>query len=331
MLQTEKRYFLKNSNLLEEIHKSKLTYCCYSNSLYGNYDIICGDYELVTPNVISEFFISHPDKSEIIIRVMTNEHVLEHCKDGKVNLQYLKLTPFKHFLLTKKDFDDCFDSFGASIIEIDTLNKKIQLLKEQIKDNNKNIRFNKLNKELQEPYKKFNSECKKEIQDLISRIKVISREFSTNIKTYMVEVLRSHWSGDTIETGQFNIDKGKLTNTLVKMLMLFVDQYARAGNWSGYTYIEDMKSSALCHLIDVALKFEELKSNNAFSYLTQVAAMKFTATLNSEKIQRRIKSKMMQDIGYNPTYGEMADLEYNQSKEDWENNSMQDESEETCY
>ena len=36
----EKRYFLKNSNLLEEMHKSKLTYCCYEKPEYGNYDII---------------------------------------------------------------------------------------------------------------------------------------------------------------------------------------------------------------------------------------------------------------------------------------------------
>ena len=47
----EKRYFLKNSNLLEEMHKSKLTYCCYEKPEYGNYDIICKDYLLITPNI----------------------------------------------------------------------------------------------------------------------------------------------------------------------------------------------------------------------------------------------------------------------------------------
>ena len=47
----EKRYFLKNANLLEEIHKSKMTYCCYTNEEYTNYDIICVGYDLITPNV----------------------------------------------------------------------------------------------------------------------------------------------------------------------------------------------------------------------------------------------------------------------------------------
>jgi len=54
------------------------------------------------------------------------------------------------------------------------------------------------------------------------------------------------------------------------------------------------------------LKFEESESSNVFSYLTQVASNKFTATLNSEKYQRKIKSTLMQDAGYNPTYGEQV-------------------------
>ena len=39
-MQNEKRYFLKNSNLLEEVHKSKLTYCCYEKPEYGHYDTL---------------------------------------------------------------------------------------------------------------------------------------------------------------------------------------------------------------------------------------------------------------------------------------------------
>ena len=71
-----------------------------------------------------------------------------------------------------------------------------------------------------------------------------------------------------------------------------------------------MKGSALVHLCDVALKFEESESTNVFSYLTQIASNKFTATLNSEKYQRKIKSKMMQDVGYNPTFGEIVNEEF---------------------
>lgn len=313
----EKRYFLKNSNLLQEIHKSKLTYCCCPNTTYENYDVICESYKLITPTVIDKFFTDNPDKKEIVIRVMTNEHVIDHCKNGKVNLQDLKLSPFKHFVLSKKDAHNAYVDSNCEKSEIAELNKKIYDLKQVIKENNKFIRFNKLNKEIQEPYKKSNIENKAEIKRIIKEIEEKSLEFTTRVKGKLKEVLRSHWKGDTIETGNFCVEQGHLTDNLVRMLMLIVDQYARAGNWSGYTYIDDMKSSAICHLIDVALKFEESKSDNAFSYLTQVASMKFTATLNSEKIQRRIKSKMLQDVGYDPTYGEQLEEEYKNSLTEW--------------
>lgn len=316
----EKRYFLRNSNLLEEIHNSKITYCCYTNKEYTKYDVICDGYDLVTPNVIHDFFDKNTDRDYIIIRVMTDEHVLPYCsnKNGKVNLQELKMSPFKHFYLTKKDFNRIFKSCGGDLETVDSKLEKIKKLKEQIKENKKAIRFNKLNKELQEPYKQFNLQCDKEICQLVDDIKNVSTVFSTKIRNKMKEVLRSHWKGDTIEDGEFSVEHGKLSDGLVHMIMMLVDQFAKSGNWSGYTYLDDMISSALVHLCDVALKFEESKSNNPFAYLTQVASMKFTATLNSEKVQRMIKSQLLQDIGYDPTFNEQIKEEYANKQEEWD-------------
>jgi len=315
----EKRYFLKNSNLLEEIHKSKITYCCYTNKEYTNYDVICNDYSLVTPNIINSFFEKNEDRDYIIIRVMTDEHIPEEYfgKNGKVNLQEIKMSPFKHFYLSKKDFKKVFKECKTNIKDIDEKTDKIKKLKEQIKENKKSIRFNKLKAELQVPYKEFNAQCEKDIKQLVLEIKLISEEFSTKIREKMKEVLRSHWKGDTIENGHFCIDQGKLTDPLVHMLILLVDQYSRSGNWANYSWKEDMKSSALVHLCDVVLKFEENKSSNPFSYLTQVASMKFTATLNSEKQQTAIKSYLLQQIGYDPTINDQVDAEYANSEADW--------------
>lgn len=315
----EKRYFLKNANLLEEINNSKITYCCYQNKDYTTYDIICDGYSLVTPNVIDTFFNKNKERDYIIIRVATDEHILPYIKskNGKVNLQDIKMSPFKHFLLTKSDFLMVFNECGGSTALIDEKNEKIKLIKEQIKDNNRNIRFNKLNKELQIPYKEFNTKCEEEIKQLIEEIKQISEEFSNKIREKMVEVLRSHWKGETIESGEFSVSHGKLTNDLVYMMMMLVDQFAKSGNWSGYTYLDDMKSSAIVQLCDVVLKFEEKKSSNPFAYLTQIVSMKFTATLNSEKIQRKIKSLMLQDMGYDPTFGEQTDEEFKYKMEEW--------------
>lgn len=326
-MQNEKRYFLKNSNLLEEVHKSKLTYCCYEKPEYGQYDIICEDYNLITPNIMNDFFKKNPNNSYIIIRVMTNEHVLPYCKNGKVNLQELKMSPFKHFLIDKDDFEKTFENFGSNLNKIDELNLKISNLKEKIKDNNRNIRLNQQTKDKQIPFKENNKLCKENIENLTNEIKKLSETFSTDILKDAKEVLRSHWKGDTIESGHFDISQGRLSDGLVYMIIMLVDQFAKSGNWSGYTYLDDMKGSALVHLCDVALKFEESKSNNVFSYLTQVASNKFTATLNSEKTQRRIKSKLMQEIGYNPTFNEQLEEEFKNILYDDDGNEIVDEPE----
>lgn len=319
MFKNESRHFLKNSNLLDELHKSKLTYCCYEDKKYGNYDVICEDYSLITPNVILKYFEKNSTADGIVIRVMTSEHLVDVIGDNsKLNLQDIKMSPFKHYYIDKNDFLTVYEQYKDCIGDIDNINSKILVLREQIKDNNKNIRFNKLNKELQIPYKETNSKCLNEISLLMEHVKELSDGFSSDIRRYMKEVLRSHWKGETIDSGEYCITHGKLTNNLVYMLMMLVEQFAKSGNWSGYTYLEDMKSSALVQLCDVALKFEESKSNNAFAYLTQIASMKFTATLNGEKTQSKIKSQLLQSIGYDATYSETAEMDYNMGKEYWD-------------
>ena len=317
----EKKYFLKNSNLLEEIHKSKISYCCYTNEEYTKYDVICDGYELVTPNLIQAFFEKNPDRDYIIIRVITAEHIPEEYfnkSDHKPNLQSLKLNPFKHFLLTKKDFNKVFKDYKDNVQIVEEKNEEIKKIDKQIQDNKRQIRFYKLDKKAQIPFKEFNLELKKQKIEITNDIKCISSEFSNKIRTKMKEVLRSHWVGDTIETGHFSVDHGRMTDTLAKMIMLMVEQYARKGSFNRYTYLEDMKSTAIVNLYDVALKFEENKSSNPFAYLTQCMSMKFTATLNSEAVQRAIKSKMLQMIGYDATFGDQVDEEYRYKQEDME-------------
>lgn len=325
MKNNEKRYFLKNSNLLAEIHASKLTYCCYQTPEYGNYDIICKDYKLITPNVLKTFFEKQPDRDYIIIRVMTDEHVLDYCtfKNGKLNLQDLKMKPFKHYLLKKEDFEKVCTESGHNMDEIEVLNNHIFDLKEEKKDVNRNIRLNKLNKKKQEPFKLRKDEIDKEIKENFEKIKSLTSDFYENIKKYLTEVLRSHWSGETIESGHYDVSQGRLTDGLVYMIMMLVEQYAKSGNWSGYTYIDDMKGSALVQLYDVALKFEESEGLNAFAYMTQCVSNKFTAILNGEKNLSRIKSVIMQSIGYNPTFGEQTNATFKNVFYDEDGNEME--------
>ena len=58
----------------------------------------------------------------------------------------------------------------------------------------------------------------------------------------LIEVGRSHWKGD-LETGEFCMTHGMMTNRLATMFVLLVEQYSRRGNWRGYC--NDIETEAL--------------------------------------------------------------------------------------
>ena len=305
----EKKNYVNNANLLAEIHKSKLTYCYYKEEKYTDYDIICANYNMITPNQIDNFFTKNKNRDYIIVRVMTSEHVQPYLVSKKLNLQELKFNPFKHFKITRNDHNSVIKSIDDNCVNnIDLLNENIAKIKEDIKENNKHIRFFKNEKDKQEPYKEIRDALKNKILELNERIKNINTPYSERIIKYMEEVLRSHWKKG-FDDGEFSVSQGRLTNNLVKMIILMVEKYGTSGNWSGYSYIEDMKCAALAHLCEVALKFEELISKNPFSYYTQAIAMKFTAVVNQEKQQSNIKSDILQLNGYKPSFNKQAELD----------------------
>lgn len=305
----EKKNYVNNANLLIEIHKSKLTYCYYEEEKYTDYDIICANYNMITPNQIDNFFTKNKNRDYVIVRVMTSEHVKPYLVSKKLNLQELKFNPFKHFKITRDAHNKVIKSIDDNCVNnIDLLNENISKIKDDIKENNKHIRFFKNEKDKQEPYKEIRDALKNKILELNERIKNINTPYSERIIKYMEEVLRSHWKKG-FDNGEFSVSQGRLTNNLVKMIILMVEKYGTSGNWSGYSYIEDMKCAALAHLCEVALKFEELISKNPFSYYTQAIAMKFTAVVNQEKQQSNIKSDILQLNGYKPSFNKQAELD----------------------
>ena len=94
-MRDETRYFLKNADMYREMQKSKLSYCCYDKENYdGHFDLIVEDYSLITPNALKAYFGKRNSGDSVIIRVMTDEHILDEYKKydskGKLNLQDLK-------------------------------------------------------------------------------------------------------------------------------------------------------------------------------------------------------------------------------------------------
>lgn len=103
--------YLSNKNLLEEIHKSKLSYCEYSDARYTTYDYITEDInELHDQSIISSILekkvANNPliTVEDLIFRVHTYDHI--PTKFHKINKQAnsgedycrLNFVPFKHYM-----------------------------------------------------------------------------------------------------------------------------------------------------------------------------------------------------------------------------------------
>ena len=63
----------------------------------------------------------------------------------------------------------------------------------------------------------------------------------------LVCVGKSHWQGG-MKNGYFAKDLGTINNNLARMFMKLVERYATRSNWRGYTYNDEMKSTALLQL-----------------------------------------------------------------------------------
>jgi len=123
------------------------------------------------------------------------------------------------------------------------------------------------------------------------------------------EVVRSHWNGD-LQHGYFDTTKGRITDDLAKMLIKLVDRYYTRSNVRGYSYVEDMKSKSLLQLVENALKFDERKSENPFSYLSNIIGNSMKFTLNMEKRYANLKNDLLVDTDSRFGYSHQRMAEY---------------------
>ena len=119
-----------------------------------------------------------------------------------------------------------------------------------------------------------------------------------------VEVGRSHSF-----KGKFSMEHGSITNKLAKMFILMVNKYAQRGNWRGYTYLDEMKGQALLQLAQMSLQFDEMQSDNPFSYYTMSLQNSFTRVLNLEKKNQDLRDDLLIDSGASPSFSRQLEIE----------------------
>lgn len=98
-------------------------------------------------------------------------------------------------------------------------------------------------------------------------------------------------------------EQDQMTNELVKMLTMLSDRYATRGQFSGYSYVDDMKAYAMYMIVRTWRAFNPEKGSNPFAFYTQCIKNSFIQYLNKESNERDIRDQLLVEAGLNPSFG----------------------------
>lgn len=320
MSRDKKVSYLRNRDLLRNIHLSKSTYTWYidgtwRDTKYRDYDIIVCDEEMYEQS-----------KSQMILQAV-NRHRLKNNQKKTTTVSEEDLE-----LLTQEDFKQIEERlilFKGVITD-----KILRLAKE-----------GKINRLLYEDNKKRVSVFNEDEINAIDDNEVVVRVFTyehipdnsdkntkkTNkladtkmkvnfppYKHYAIVngetccVAISHFDGNA-----FNLTHGRITDPLALGFITLCNRIATSYNWCGYTYTDDMKGNALVQLTNMGLQFNELFSNNPFSYYTSTVNNAFTVIFNDEFAVQQHRDKVLRDNDFDPSYTEQLKHELTRT-EYWE-------------
>lgn len=106
-----------------------------------------------------------------------------------------------------------------------------------------------------------------------------------------------------------SLQQGKMTDKLAHMMILLTNRYGTQPKFSGYSFLDDMKSYATYMICRTWNRFNPERGVNVFAFFTQCIKHSFYQYLNKEKHQRNIRDKLLISSGLNPSNTFMVDYE----------------------
>lgn len=272
-----KHNYLNNRDILKEIHKSKNTYCSYTQPEYGDYDIILPDVKKINKTNILQ---GRKNRAERLARAAYDAATADGTKR--------KLDEFEIKLKEIKDTDVIFRVMTWEHVPMDNTKKgkKVTIIEED-----------------EVPVSEYD-DPEVEVKTVGKYVKCNFPPFyhyKLNDEGELELVGKSHWRGP-IDTGSFSKEHGAMTNKLAHMFMKLCERYATRSNWRGYTYNDEMRSQALLQLSQIGLQFDESKSQNPFAYYTAAITNSFTRVLNIEKRNQNLRDDILEMNNMNPSY-----------------------------
>lgn len=263
LIPVKKINYLNNKDMLKEIHRSKTSFCEFTDFKYSDYDVIVETFdEIFLPEVQERGRIARAAR---LSAIAYEAALASNTRSDKPKLAEFKVKP---------------DTIPVEDLVYRVLTFEHIPLAPGRKKNPKSVADNHIKLNFS-PFKHYiieNGEAK--------------------------EVGRSHY-----KKGKFSLDHGSITNKLAKMFILMVNKYGQRSNWRGYTYIDEMKGQALLQLAHMGLQFDELRSDNPFSYYTQSLQNSFTRVLNLEKKNQDLRDDLLIDSGASPSFSRQLAIE----------------------
>lgn len=286
--------YLNNKDILKEIHKSKNTYCYYTDPKVADYDMILPDVSKINKKNILQ---ARKDRAVRLTKLAHEAALLETGIKRKMDEFEVKLKDVP-------DTDVVFRVMTWEHIPVDDVKSRKAAVKA-----------------LEEEGGPIRSEYDDDDLDLAGNTKYVKVNFPP-FEHYKVDdegnpvcVGRSHWKGG-LKVGKFSKDHGNMTPKLAHMFIKLCERYATRSNWRGYTYNDEMRSQALLQLSQIGLQFDESKSQNPFAYYTAAITNSFTRVLNIEKRNQNLRDDILEMNGLTPSYtrqGITSSTTYNES------------------
>ena len=270
-----KHNYLNNKDILKEIHKSKNTYCSYTNPEYGDYDIILPDLKKLNKTNILE---GRKNRAERLAKLAHEAATADGTKR--------KLDEFEIPLDTVLQTDVVFRVMTWEHVPLDD-SKKGKKVAAWVDEDEIVSEYDEPEEAKTTKYTKCNFPP--------------FQHFKLNEAGEPVCIGKSHWKGE-LDAGEYCKDHGAMTRKLAHMFMKLCERYATRSNWRGYTYNDEMRSQALLQLSQIGLQFDESKSQNPFAYYTAAITNSFTRVLNIEKRNQNLRDDILEMNNLNPSY-----------------------------
>ena len=286
--------YLNNADILKEIHKSKTTYCSYISTEDSAFDIILPDIKKLNKSSIME---GRRLRAKRLAKLAYEQAIMEGRK--------VKQSEFEINVRNIPQTDVVFRVTTWDHIPQEAVKRKPK--------NNKEVGIRLVDLD-------DGPQIDDDTLDVDAPVKFIRLKFPP-FYHYKVDeegnpilVGKSHWEGG-LENGWFSQEHGKMTDKLARMFMKLVDRYATRSNWRGYTYNDEMRSTALLQLSQIGLQFDESKSANPFAYYTAAVTNSFTRVLLTEKKGQSLRDDILEANGLNPSYTRQTQNEMSTNKE----------------